>query len=254
VATAEITLGGLMAGQTIDADDLPIKFCGISHCFRTEAGAHGRAARGLFRVHQFTKVEMFAYTLPGESDDMLDYLRDLQCRIFDGLGVPFRVVDTATGDLGGPAYRKFDLEAWMPAAATSARSPAPPTARLSGPAIEHPLQDQGREGHPARPHTQRHGCGDQPRVDRRDGELPAGRRLDQGARGSPALGRQGADCGAGVRFSPLPSGEGQGVRVRAAGAWPLTLARHQEGTPGSAINASRIGGSTSSVFGPKVSR
>ncbi|MGD0897797.1 MAG: serine--tRNA ligase [Thermoguttaceae bacterium] len=114
VATAEITLGGLMAGQTIDAEELPIKFCGISHCFRTEAGAHGRAARGLFRVHQFTKVEMFAYTLPGESDDMLDYLRDLQCRIFDGLGVPYRVVDTATGDLGGPAYRKFDLEAWMP--------------------------------------------------------------------------------------------------------------------------------------------
>ena len=114
VATAEITLGGLMAGQTIDAEDLPIKICGISHCFRTEAGAHGRATRGLFRVHQFTKVEMFAYTLPGESDDMLDYLRDLQCRIFDGLGIPYRVVDTATGDLGGPAYRKFDLEAWMP--------------------------------------------------------------------------------------------------------------------------------------------
>jgi seryl-tRNA synthetase len=114
VATAEITLGGLMAGQIIDADDLPIKLCGTSHCFRTEAGAHGRATRGLYRVHQFTKVEMFAYTLPGESDDMLDYLRDLQCRIFDGLGVPYRVVDTATGDLGGPAYRKFDLEAWMP--------------------------------------------------------------------------------------------------------------------------------------------
>ena len=114
VATAEITLGGLMAGQTIDAEDLPMKLCGISHCFRTEAGAHGRATRGLYRVHQFTKVEMFAYTLPGESDAMLDYLRDLQCRIFDGLGMPYRVVDTATGDLGGPAYRKFDLEAWMP--------------------------------------------------------------------------------------------------------------------------------------------
>jgi seryl-tRNA synthetase len=114
VATAEITLGGLLAGQTIDAEDLPLKLCGISHCFRTEAGAHGRATRGLYRVHQFTKVEMFAYTLPGESDDMLDYLRDLQCRIFDGLGVPYRVVDTASGDLGGPAYRKYDLEAWMP--------------------------------------------------------------------------------------------------------------------------------------------
>ncbi|HUT10354.1 MAG TPA: serine--tRNA ligase [Thermoguttaceae bacterium] len=114
VATAEITLGGLYAGQTVDADELPIKLCGISHCFRTEAGAHGRATRGLYRVHQFTKVEMFAYTLPEESDAMLDHLRDLECRLFDGLGVPYRVVDTATGDLGGPAYRKFDLEAWMP--------------------------------------------------------------------------------------------------------------------------------------------
>jgi seryl-tRNA synthetase len=114
VATAEITLGGLLSGQTVDTEDLPMKLCGVSHCFRTEAGAAGRASRGLYRVHQFTKVEMFAYTLPGESDDMLDYLRDLECRIFDGLGVPYRVVDTATGDLGGPAYRKFDLEAWMP--------------------------------------------------------------------------------------------------------------------------------------------
>jgi len=114
VATAEITLGGLYAGQTLDADQLPIKLCGISHCFRTEAGAHGRATRGLYRVHQFTKVEMFAYTLPEESDPMLDHLRDVECRLFDALGVPYRVVDTATGDLGGPAYRKFDLEAWMP--------------------------------------------------------------------------------------------------------------------------------------------
>jgi len=114
VATAEITLGGLLAGQTIDAEELPMKLCGISHCFRTEAGAHGRAARGLFRVHQFTKIEMFAFTLPGESDAMLDHLRELECRLFDGLGVPYRVVDTATGDLGAPAYRKFDLEAWMP--------------------------------------------------------------------------------------------------------------------------------------------
>ena len=114
VATAEITLGGLLAGQIVDAESLPIKLCGISHCFRTEAGAHGRATRGLFRVHQFTKVEMFAFTLPDDSEAMLDHFRDLECRLFDGLGIPYRVVDTATGDLGGPAYRKFDLEAWMP--------------------------------------------------------------------------------------------------------------------------------------------
>ncbi len=114
VATAEITLGGLYAGQTLDTERLPIKLCGISHCFRTEAGAAGRAARGLYRVHQFTKVEMFTFTQAEQSDAMLDHLCELQCQLFDGLGIPFRVIDTATGDLGGSAYRKFDLEAWMP--------------------------------------------------------------------------------------------------------------------------------------------
>jgi seryl-tRNA synthetase len=114
VATAEITLGGLYAGQIIEAEKLPIKLCGISHCFRTEAGAAGRASRGLYRVHQFTKVEMFAFTQPDQSEDMHNYFCDLECEIFDGLGIPYRVLDIATGDLGGPAYRKFDLEAWMP--------------------------------------------------------------------------------------------------------------------------------------------
>ena len=114
IATAEITLGGMLAGKTLDAETLPKLFCGVSHCFRTEAGAHGRATRGLYRVHQFTKIEMFAFTLPEASDAMLDRLRDIECRLFDGLEIPYRVVDTATGDLGGPAYRKFDLEAWMP--------------------------------------------------------------------------------------------------------------------------------------------
>ncbi len=114
VGTAEITLGGLYAGVTVDADQLPIRICGISHCFRTEAGAHGRATRGIYRVHQFTKVEMFAFTLPEQSDQVHQEICDIECEIFNELGVPFRVVDTATGDLGGPAYRKFDLEAWMP--------------------------------------------------------------------------------------------------------------------------------------------
>ncbi len=114
VATAEITLGGMHSGKIFDADDLPIKLVGISHCFRTEAGAGGRATRGLYRVHQFTKVEMFAFTKPEESDVMHDMLCGLECQLWDNLGIPYRVVDTATGDLGGPAYRKFDLEAWMP--------------------------------------------------------------------------------------------------------------------------------------------
>ncbi|MCC7084179.1 MAG: serine--tRNA ligase [Pirellulales bacterium] len=114
VATAEITLGGFLSDTILDTEQLPIKMCGISHCYRTEAGAHGKATRGLYRVHQFTKVEMFAFTLPAESDAMLEYLCRLEREIFDGLGIPYRVIDTASGDLGGPAYRKYDLEAWMP--------------------------------------------------------------------------------------------------------------------------------------------
>ncbi len=114
VATAEITLGGWQAGQVLHAEDLPIKLCGISHCFRTEAGAAGRASRGLYRVHQFTKVEMFAFTLPDQSEAMHEHFCQLECQLFDALKIPYRVIDTATGDLGGPAYRKYDLEAWMP--------------------------------------------------------------------------------------------------------------------------------------------
>lgn len=114
VATAEITLGGMMAGQTVEAEDLPLRLCGLSHCFRTEAGAAGRASKGLYRVHQFTKVEMFAFTTADQSDSVHEEMRRLECELFDNLGVPYRVIDTASGDLGGPAYRKYDLEAWMP--------------------------------------------------------------------------------------------------------------------------------------------
>jgi seryl-tRNA synthetase len=114
VGTAEITLGGMYSKQTLTEEQLPIKLCGISHCFRTEAGAHGKATRGIYRVHQFTKVEMFAFTTPEQSDATLEEFRAIECEIFDGLCIPYRVIDTASGDLGGPAYRKYDLEAWMP--------------------------------------------------------------------------------------------------------------------------------------------
>jgi seryl-tRNA synthetase len=114
VGTAEITLGGYYAGQILDAGELPIKMAGLSHCFRREAGSAGQFSKGLYRVHQFTKVEMFAFTKPGESDAMHEYLRTIEEEIFSTLEIPFRVVDTCTGDLGAPAYRKWDLEAWMP--------------------------------------------------------------------------------------------------------------------------------------------
>jgi len=114
VATAEITLGGMKAGETIEAEQLPIMLCGLSHCFRTEAGAAGRASKGLYRVHQFTKVEMFAFAAPEQSEAVHQQMKSLECELFDALEIPFRVIDTAAGDLGGPAYRKYDLEAWMP--------------------------------------------------------------------------------------------------------------------------------------------
>jgi len=114
IATAEITLGGLVMDEILPEDRLPMKVGGISHCFRVEAGAYGRASRGLYRVHQFTKVEMFAFTRPEESEAMHLELLRIEEQIYQRLGIPYRVVAIATGDLGGPAYRKFDLEAWMP--------------------------------------------------------------------------------------------------------------------------------------------
>src|SRR4051794_38506242 len=114
VATAEITLAGSLAGEIVDEDRLPIRLAGLSHCFRTEAGSHGRASRGLYRVHQFTKVEMFAFTTPEQSEAMHEEMLGIEEEIFQGLGLPYRVVDICTGDLGGAAYRKYDLEAWMP--------------------------------------------------------------------------------------------------------------------------------------------
>ncbi len=116
VGTAEITLGGMHADEVLDTAKLPLKYAGLSHCFRTEAGAAGRASKGLYRVHQFTKVEMFAFTeadLAVSGAMHLELLR-IEEEIFQALGLPYRVLDICTGDLGGPAYRKFDIEAWMP--------------------------------------------------------------------------------------------------------------------------------------------
>ncbi len=113
VGTAEITMGGYHAGEIIPEEKLPLKYAALSHCFRTEAGSYGKHSTGLFRVHQFTKVEMFAYALPEESEKMHNEIKDIEVEIFKDLEIPFRVVDICTGDLGGPAYRKYDLEAWM---------------------------------------------------------------------------------------------------------------------------------------------
>ena len=114
IATAEIPLAGQWTDEILDRARLPLRYAGLSHCFRTEAGSHGRASRGLYRVHQFTKVEMFAFTTPENSEAIHEEMVEIEERIFQGLGLPYRVVDICTGDLGGAAYRKYDLEAWMP--------------------------------------------------------------------------------------------------------------------------------------------
>ncbi len=114
IGTAEITLGGMLKGKVLPKEELPVRMGGFSHCFRTEAGAHGAYTKGLYRVHQFSKVEMFAFTHPDVSQAAHEEMRDIEVEIFRELGIPFRVIDIATGDLGAPAFRKYDLEAWMP--------------------------------------------------------------------------------------------------------------------------------------------
>lgn len=113
IATSEIVLCGRYADSVFSAAELPVKVCGVSHCFRTER-AHGRATRGLFRVHQFLKVEMVVICTPEQSEELHQELLRIERGIFDDLELPYRVLDIATGDLGAPAYRKYDLEAWMP--------------------------------------------------------------------------------------------------------------------------------------------
>ena len=116
VGTAEITIGGMLQGAIMEPGALPIRIAGLSHCFRTEAGAGGRESRGLYRVHQFTKVEMFIFCdgEPATSEAHHAELLAIEEELFTALQIPYRVLDICSGDLGAPAYRKFDLEAWMP--------------------------------------------------------------------------------------------------------------------------------------------
>lgn len=113
IGTAEISVLGYHANETLDLSKGPKKYTALSHCFRTEAGSYGKAVKGLYRVHQFTKLEMFIFCKPDESEKLLEELLDIEKEICDGLGLSYRVIDTPTGDLGGPAYRKYDIEAWM---------------------------------------------------------------------------------------------------------------------------------------------
>jgi seryl-tRNA synthetase len=112
--TSEMALGTMYAGEVLEEAQLPVRLCGISTCFRREAGAHGKDTRGIFRVHQFDKVEMFSYCHPDRSWDEQEFLLSLEERLWQSLDLPYRVVNIAAGDLGDPAARKFDIETWMP--------------------------------------------------------------------------------------------------------------------------------------------
>ena len=112
--TAEVPLASLHAGQILDDDRLPIRYAGFSSCFRREAGAAGKDTRGIFRVHQFDKVEMFTFVRPEESGDEHERLLAIEEEILQALEIPYRVVNIAVGDLGSSAAKKYDLEAWLP--------------------------------------------------------------------------------------------------------------------------------------------
>ncbi len=112
--TSEVALAGLHAGEILDAAALPRRYSGFSTCFRREAGAAGRDTRGIFRVHQFDKVEMFSFVAPEESAAEHERLLAIEERILGELELPYRVVNVAAGDLGAPAAKKYDCEAWIP--------------------------------------------------------------------------------------------------------------------------------------------
>jgi seryl-tRNA synthetase len=114
VGTSEVSLAALHADEIMEAADLPRRYAGISTCFRREAGAAGKDTRGIFRVHQFDKVEMFSFVRPEESSAEHERILAIEERIMGALEIPYRVVDIALGDLGAPAARKFDIEAWIP--------------------------------------------------------------------------------------------------------------------------------------------
>jgi seryl-tRNA synthetase len=114
VGTAEVPLAAMHMGEIFDDDSLPTRYAGYSVCFRREAGAAGKDTRGMFRVHQFDKVEMFVFTRPEESREEHEHLLAIEEELVQELGIPYRVVNVAAGDLGASAAKKYDIEAWFP--------------------------------------------------------------------------------------------------------------------------------------------
>ena len=114
IATSEVTIAGYHADEVLRKQDLPLKYACLSHCFRQEAGAYGKYSKGLYRVHQFTKLEMFIYAHPLEAEKLHEEIVGIEEEIMQKLNIPYRIVDMCTGELGAIAAKKYDLEAWMP--------------------------------------------------------------------------------------------------------------------------------------------
>ncbi len=114
VGTSEVPLAAYHMDEILDADRLPLRYAGFSPCFRREAGSHGKDTRGIIRLHQFDKVEMFSYVAPEDAEAELERLLGWEKQWLTSLELPFRVIDVASGDLGASASRKFDCEAWLP--------------------------------------------------------------------------------------------------------------------------------------------
>jgi seryl-tRNA synthetase len=114
VGTAEVSLAAIHQGEILEAEALPRRYVGYSTCFRREAGAHGKDTRGIFRVHQFDKVEMFSFTEPEASWEEHEFLLSCEEELVGGLELPYRVMNVCTGELGAPAAKKYDIEVWLP--------------------------------------------------------------------------------------------------------------------------------------------
>ena len=114
IATAEMPITGYHMDEIIDEEKLPLFYAGFSACFRKEAGAYGKHTRGLFRVHQFNKLEMYSFCTPEQSKEIHEKLRGIEEEIWQEIGIPYHVINIAAGDLGAPAAKKYDIEYWSP--------------------------------------------------------------------------------------------------------------------------------------------
>ena len=202
--TSEVTLAALHHDEIIDEAALPIRYAGFSSCFRREAGAAGKDTRGIFRVHQFDKVEMFSFVRPDESAAEHERILGIEEEIIGELGIPYRVMNIAAGDLGASAAKKYDIEAWLPGQQryrelTSCSNTTDYQARRLKARYR---PEGGSPGDAA--HAQRHRRRRRPHARRDHGELPARRRRRRDPRAAARLRRPGAIGALAPEFPQTP--------------------------------------------------